>query len=69
MKVFQRPTTVNEFSNQEIKQLGMCGKRSHLAEIRWRIDESLAEMMLPDTINDHPCGERMIGTGQVFGQG
>ena len=35
--------------------LECVGQRSHLAKIRWRIDQTLAEMMLPDTIDDHAC--------------
>ena len=60
---FDRPTRGNELIGQIIEQLRMCRRLTELAEIVWRADEPLAEMMLPDPIHHHPGRRRIVGTG------
>ena len=46
----------------------MGRKLAELAEIVDRANESLAEMPAPDTIHQHPGGERVLRTGQPAGE-
>jgi hypothetical protein len=63
------PTAPDEFAGQPVEQLGVGGRRPRFAEIAGRLDERLAEVMLPQPVHHHPGGQRMIGPHQPSGEG
>ena len=46
----------------------MRGFFAENTEVAWRADEGLAEMPLPDAIDNHACGERVVRAGDGLGQ-
>ena len=61
MDGFEPPSTTDEFARQPIEQFGVRGLGSLDSEIIGRGDESLTEMVLPQTIDDD-SGEQVAGT-------
>ena len=62
------PPLRDEASGQPVKQLGMAGAFSAQAEIARRLHQAGAEVMLPDAIHHHACGERVVRTGDGAGE-
>ena len=54
----------HEFAGQVVEQLGMRGRLPHHAKIVGRTDDALAEMVLPEPIDDHAAAERIVGERQ-----
>ena len=54
---------------QPIEQFGMRGKASLDSEVARRAHQTAAEVMLEHPIDDHPCGERVVGRSDPVGQG
>jgi hypothetical protein len=52
---------MHEPVREPVEQFGMRGSGSHEAEVVRGGDEALAEVLLPDAIHDHACGERVAG--------
>ena len=63
MQLFERPVLVDEVCGEKIEQLGMCRRVGAKSEIAGRADQSRAEVMQPDAIDDHAHGERVIAAG------
>ena len=51
-----------ELGCEPVKQLGIRRQGSGTSEVIRRGDDPIAEMLLPDSVDEHPGGERMIGT-------
>ena len=47
----------------------MRRRSAGVAEIVGRSDDALAEMMLPDAVDHHARGQRVVGAGEPTGQG
>ena len=62
------PTAGDQFGGQPIEQFLMRGVSAHRAEIVRRGHDALAEVILPQAIDDHPRRQRMIGPRQPIGQ-
>ena len=60
MQVLDGPTAVDQFGGQPIQQLGVAGRRSGSPEVAGRVHDAGAEVMLPDSIDDHPGGQRVV---------
>src|SRR5450432_1119001 len=60
MELFQRPALAREAGGEIVEQLGMAGLFALCAEVAGRANQTGAEVMGPDTIDDHPRGERII---------
>src|SRR5262245_31580135 len=59
---------VHKLDRQPIEQFRMCGRLAQLAEVARRAHDAFAEMMLPDAIDHHPRGERILPRHQPLGQ-
>src|SRR5437667_11172346 len=57
-----------EVTGQPIEQLRMGRPLPHLAEVVWRADDSVAEMVFPNAIDHYARSERVGGTGDPAGQ-
>ena len=65
---FDMPTIGHELRGQPIQQLRMRRVSPHRAKIVRRRHNALAEMILPQPIDNHPRRQRVIVTRQPFGQ-
>ena len=66
MKSLSTPSTVHELDGEPIEKLGMCRCDTWLAEVFGGGDDSSAKVILPNTIDHHAGGERMVGLRQPF---
>ncbi len=57
-----------EFGRQPIEQFRVRRQRAHVAEIAGRFDDPLAEMIVPDAVNDGAPCKRVARIGDPFGQ-
>src|SRR5215510_9421435 len=62
------PATLHEFGRHPVEQLGMARTISRGAEIAGRLHDALPEMVLPDAIDGHARGQRVVGARDPFGQ-
>ena len=60
MQRFEPPALANQLRRQPVEQLGVRRWLPAHAEIAGRGDDPPAEVMLPETIHDHPRGQRVI---------
>ena len=60
VKIFEFPAPLDEGGGQPIKQLGVGRFFAQETEIVGASDQSLAEMLLPDAVYDHPRGEGVL---------
>ena len=65
----ETPAVLNEMPGQPIEQFGMGGSGSLDSEVARRAHQTAAEVMLEYPIDDHPCGERVVGCSDPVGQG
>ena len=68
MHGFDAPALRNEFTGEPIEQFGMRRSRATRAEIARSGDETPAEMMLPDAVDQDAGGERIGRTGKPGGK-
>ena len=68
MQPFRAPALPHEFDSQPIEQFWVSRTRSGLTEVSRRGDDALSEMMLPKSVDDDSCRQRMLGTGQPLGE-
>ena len=68
MQPLERPLVLDELAGEPVEQFGMRGGRAADAEVVFGGDEPLAKMMLPDAVDDHPRGERVVRPCQPVGQ-
>ena len=55
------PAALDEGMGQPVEQLGMRRRLAVLAEVARRRDDPPAEMLLPDPVDHHPGGQRVVG--------
>src|SRR5262245_5075398 len=60
MKRLHAPPSLDELAGEPIKQFRMNRTLSKLAEIVFRPGQAFPEVMLPDSVNHHPRGERIL---------
>ena len=54
-----RPSRGDESTRQPVEQLGVAGPFSRGAEVAGRLDQPSTEVVLPDSVDHHPRGERV----------
>ena len=60
---------IAELDGQPVEQLGMRRPGAVAAEVVGRLDDSAAEMIVPEAIGDRTPGEHVLGAGEPVGQG
>ena len=60
MQLFEAPAVRDEAAREPVEQLGMRRRLAELAEVARRADEPAPEMVLPDAVDDHAGGERIL---------
>ena len=58
-----RPARLHEPAGQPVEQLGMGRRLALAAEVAGRADDPLAEVVLPDPVDHHAGGHRVVGPG------
>ena len=61
VQVLQTPTATHELGGQPIEQFGMGRLFAGGAEVRRRGHQSPAKVVMPNTIDDHSGGQRVVG--------
>ena len=69
MQRFEMAAVLNELLGEVIEQFGFCGLAAGEAEVARTRDEALAEVMLPDAVGDDTPRQRVVGSGDPFGEG
>ena len=69
MESLDVPAAGDKLVREPIEQFGMCGRGRLSAEVVRIVDETAAEMALPDAIDDHAGDQWIFGIGQPAGQG
>ena len=64
---FQGPTMVDQVMRQPIEQLLMAGGRALQAEVVGAGYDAATEVMLPQPVDQNPCGQRVVGRGSTGG--
>ena len=62
------PAARDELGGEPVEQFGMRRVAAHRAEVVRRGDDALAEVVLPESIDDDAGRERVIGTREPFGE-
>ena len=62
------PAAVHELDRQPVEQLRMRRLLAHLAEVVERRDDAAAEVMLPEPIDDHARGQRIVRRREPLGE-
>src|SRR6185437_2565248 len=60
MEMLEPPAVLDQFGGQPVEQFGMRGPTAVEAEIVGRIDQTDAEMIMPQAIDDHPREQRIV---------
>src|SRR4051794_20456409 len=68
MDGLETPFALGQLASEPIEKLGMRRVIAHRAKVVAGCDDSNAEVMLPESIDDDAGGERMIGPGQPAGE-
>ncbi|MCG3163389.1 MAG: hypothetical protein JMDDDDMK_04795 [Acidobacteria bacterium] len=66
--MFYAPTAFDEFDCKPVEQFGMRRQFATRAEIFGRRHQTLSEVLLPDAIDDHARGERVVFVHDPFRQ-
>ena len=69
VQLLDRPTLVDELERQIVEQLGMAGPSSGHAEVVRRGHQPLAEVVLPDAVDEHARKERVRRRRDPAGEG
>ena len=64
----QRPSARLQTCGQPIDKLWMRRRLAPESKVAWCAHESLPEMMVPKSVDDHTRGERIVGTCDPFGE-
>ena len=62
------PARVDELARQPVEQFGMTGPLALHAEVVAGLDQALTEQLLPEAIDHHARGQRMVGLGEPLRQ-
>ena len=63
-----RPAVFHEAGGQVVEQLGVRRQLADVAEVVDRAHQAGAEQVVPDAVDHHPGGERVVGAGDPLGQ-
>ena len=63
-----RPAGGDESAGQPVEQLGVAGPFAQDAEVAGGGDQPPAEVVLPDPVDHHARGQRVVGTRDRAGQ-
>src|SRR5581483_9724178 len=63
MELLHRPAALDEAAGEPVEQLGVRGRLAAGAEIVGRGDDAASEMPLPDAIDHHARGQRILLVG------
>src|SRR5262249_56177307 len=63
-----RPAFVNGGGGEVAEKLGVGGGVGAEAEVAGSVDESRAEVVQPDTVDEHAGGERIVAAGDGLGE-
>ena len=67
MDVLEAPTVFHQLDREPIEQFGMRRPIALHSEIVRRRHNAAAEMLLPESVNDHASGQRMVGPREPIG--
>ena len=68
MEGFEAPTRLDEFPGQSVEELRVRGKAAVGSKIIGVFDDSGAEVMAPNTIDDNAGEDWVTGVGDPFGE-
>ena len=60
---FERPSRCDESASLPVEQIGVAGPFAQGTEVAGSFDEAPAEVVLPDSIDHHPCGQGIVFAG------
>ena len=63
-----RPAVLDEIAGQPVEQVGVGRRLGAQAEVAGGLDQSAAEVVGPDPVDDDPRGERIVGGDDGLGQ-
>ena len=69
MQPFLIPAVLHKIGGQPIEQIGVGGRFAIEAKVARGVHDAASEMVLPNTVDEHSCGQRMLPIGQVSGVG
>ncbi len=59
--MLQAPAVRDEFIREVVEEFGMARWAATDTEIAGRVHQTLAEMVMPETVHDHTSGEWVVG--------
>src|SRR6266568_7373375 len=68
VQFLKRLAVVEKPVGEPVQEFRMRGRRTHVAEVVWRIDDSPAKVILPDAIHDGTAGQHVPRIRNPFGQ-
>lgn len=68
VNVPRAPSTVDQFAGEEIEEFRVCGRRSLCTEVAAGLNESVAEVPLPDPVHPDTGHERVCGVRHPVGE-
>ena len=68
MQPFDAPAIFNEIDCEPVEQLRMRRRTPRVSEVTERFHDPASEVMMPDTIDEDPRRERMVGLSQPAGE-
>lgn len=68
MNGFGFPAAFNELLGEEVEQFRMGGKVPFESKVIRCANNSLAKVLLPNTVDGDPGGKGVVGMGEVFRQ-
>ena len=63
MQSFDAPTVGGELPSQPVEKLGMGRPLAKLPKVAWRINQTAAEMVMPEAIDGDPRQQGMLAGG------
>ena len=63
------PAVLHEISGQPVEQLRVGGRFAVEAKVARRVHDALPKVVLPDAVDEHSGGQRVLSAGQVAGVG
>ena len=68
MEFLELPVLGDELARQPVEQVRVRGALAVEAKVVRRADDAAAEMVVPDAVNQHAGGQRILGAGDPLGQ-
>ena len=64
---FQAPAMAHQIRCKPVQKFRVRGWGAHIAKVAWSIHNAVAEVALPDTVNDNSRGERIVRIADPVG--